>query len=433
MKLLNQSLTYLSISILAIIGIWSVFFYLNMEKEIKSSIDEGLRNYRRLIIQNAHKDPSILHKTYFDESFFTIQKIDKKTGLTFVNQYLDTILYMQDYLDPTPELEEVRMLITAFEFEEEYYMLKVANAMVDKEDMVAAFFKNTIWLYISLAIGILLINTIVLKRLWKPFYNLLFQIKGYRLDSTQKIPEIQTRTKEFTDLKNAINTLLIDSKIVYEQQKKFIGNASHELQTPLAISINKIELLLEDKNLTQKQTNAIAEIYDITQRMVRLNKSLLLLSKIENKQFLDNQEVCIYKIIQKSIDELEDFARFKKVEVRVEKSSSTLLTIDPTLAHILTSNLIRNSIFHNIENGLVYITINKNGFKFCNTGVGPALDKDKIFTQFYKSHNNSKGTGLGLAIVKAISDLYGFSLSYEFKDQQHCFNIQFDTTHSLQI
>src|SRR5690554_301763 len=367
MKLLNRSIIYLSISILAIIGIWSVFFYINMEKEIKSSIDEGLRNYKRLIIQNAHKDPSILHKTYFDESFFTIQKIDKKTGLTFVNQYLDTILYMQDFYDPTPELEEVRMLITAFEFDEEYYMLKVANAMVDKEDMVAAFFKNTIWLYLSLIIAILIINNIVLKRLWKPFYDLLFQIKEYRLDSTQKLPKVQTRTKEFTDLNNTINTLLVDSKVVYEQQKQFIGNASHELQTPLAISINKIELLLEDKDLTQKQTKAIVEVYDITQRMIRLNKSLLLLSKIENKQFLDNQETSLYEVTRKSIDDLDDFAAFKKVEVRLEKSAPTLLTIDPSLAHILISNLIRNAIFHNIENGVVHITIDKNRFKICNT------------------------------------------------------------------
>src|SRR5690554_600670 len=322
MKLLNQSLTYLSISILAIIGVWSIFFYLNMEKEIKSSIDEGLRNYKRLIIQNAHKDPSILHKTYFDESFFTIQKIDEKTGLTFVNQYLDTILYMQDYNDPTPELEEVRMLITAFEFEEEYYMLKVANAMVDKEDMVAAFFKNTIWLYLSLIIAILIINNIVLKRLWKPFYDLLFQIKEYRLDSTQKLPKVQTRTKEFTDLNNTINTLLVDSKVVYEQQKQFIGNASHELQTPLAISINKMELLLEDKNLSQEQATTITEIYDISQRMVRLNKSLLLLSKIENKQFLKNQEVSLLEVTQNSIEELEDFAAFKKIEILIKKSST---------------------------------------------------------------------------------------------------------------
>ena len=432
MKLLNQSITYLSISILAIIGIWSIFFYMNMEKEIKSSIDEGLRNYKRLIIQNAHKDPSILHKTYFDESFFTIQKIDEKTGLTFVNQYLDTILYMQEYNDPTPELEEVRMLITAFEFEEEYYMLKVANAMVDKEDMIAAFFKNTIWLYVSLAIGILLINNIVLKRLWKPFYDLLFQIKDYRLDSTQKLPKIQTRTKEFADLKNALNTLLVDSKILYEQQKQFIGNASHELQTPLAISINKIELLLENKDLTQEQATTIAEVYDITQRMVRLNKSLLLLSKIENKQFLNNQEISLHEVILQSIDELEDFATFKNVEIRVEKSYTTRLTINPTLAHILISNLIRNSIFHNIENGVVRITMDKNNFKICNTGVEHALDKDKIFTQFYKSHTSSKGTGLGLAIVRAITDLYEYSLAYEFKDQHHCIKIQFDTTHSLQ-
>src|SRR5699024_9284432 len=137
--------------------------YINMVNEIKSSIDEGLENYKRLIVQYAHRDASILEKNYFDESFFTIQKIDKTTALSFKDQFIDTIVYMQDFEDDEPEPEEVRMLITAFEFKGEYYELKVANALVDKEDMIRAFFVNTIWLYISVIIGILIINNAILK------------------------------------------------------------------------------------------------------------------------------------------------------------------------------------------------------------------------------------------------------------------------------
>src|SRR5690606_9283637 len=109
-----------------------------------------------------------------------------------------------------------------------------------------------------------------------------------RVGNSKNFPEVKTDTAEFTDLQNAVNILLQHNIETYEQQKQFIGNASHELQTPLAIATNKLELLIEKGNLQNEQAESIAEIMSIVERLVRLNKSLLLLTKIENKQFLDN-------------------------------------------------------------------------------------------------------------------------------------------------
>lgn len=425
MKLLNQSFKYLSLSILGIISIWSIFFYINMVNEIKSSIDEGLENYKRLIVQYAHRDASILEKNYFDESFFTIQKIDKTTALSFKDQFIDTIVYMQDFEDDEPEPEEVRMLITAFEFKGEYYELKVANALVDKEDMIRAFFVNTIWLYISVIIGILIINNAILKRLWKPFYDLLFQLRNYRLDKTHNLPLVTTNTKEFAYLQECLTNLLTESKEVYNQQKIFIGNASHELQTPLAIAVNKLELLLERKDITDHQANDINDIYQIIQRMIRLNKSLLLLSKIENKQFIENQKISIGNIVRQTIEELEDYAEYKKITIEFVEHNPLWVEFNPALAHIIISNLLKNAIFHNIPNGKVDIILQQKNLKVINTGKRETLDDQKIFTQFYKSNTSNQGTGLGLAIVKAIIELYGLSISYSFKKQLHCLEINF--------
>lgn len=425
MKLLNQSIKYVSISILFIITIWSVVFYINMVHEIKSSIDEGLENYKRLIIHNAHQDPSLLNKEYFDESFFTIREIDKETALTMVDQYIDTELYMQDNDDPEPELEPVRMLITAFEFNDQYYELKVANSMVEKEDMIRAFFVNTIWLYIVLIIGIVLINNVILKKLWSPFYNLLDQLERYRLGRTKNFPEIETRTKEFTDLQKTVNILLTDSKTTFEKQKQFIGNASHELQTPLAIAINKLELLLEEKGLEEEQAQEVTEIYQIIQRMVRLNKSLLLLSKIENKQFIDNQRVNINEVVLHSLNELEDFAHYKGVRISIKEMGVLNVEINPPLAQIIVSNLLRNAIFHNIKGGTITVYIANESLIISNTGSNTPLDPEKIFSHFYKSNTNSTGTGLGLPIVKAITDLYNFPISYSFIDGRHSIEILF--------
>lgn len=428
MKLLNQSIKYISVSILAIVTVWATAFYFNMLNEIKSSIDEGLENYKRIIIQNAQQDSTILTKNYFDESFFTIRKIDKQQALSTKDKYLDTILNMQDADDEEPETEPVRMLITAFELNKKYYELKVANSMVEEDDLIKEILYDIIWLYISLIISIVFINNLVLKKIWRPFYDFLNQLKEYRLGKSPMLPEVKTKTKEFTDLQNAVNTLLLHTIETYEQQKQFIGNASHELQTPLAIVTNKLELLIEDGNLQNKQAENIAEIMSIIERLVRLNKSLLLLTKIENKQFLDNQQILLNDIVQKNVSDLEEIATFKKVKIRVNENAKLSIQMDSSLANVIISNVLKNAIFNNVPDGDIFVEIAENIVKISNTSNSEKLDENLIFNRFYKPNNNSKGTGLGLAIVKAISDLYGFQVSYAYNNNVHTFEIAFLAT-----
>ena len=427
MKLLNQSIKYLSVSILTIVTVWAVVFYFNMLNEIKSSIDEGLENYKRLIIKNAQKDSTILTKNYFDESFFAIRLINKKQALSTKDKYLDTKLNMQDADDEAPEPEPVRMLITAFELDGNYYELKVANSMVEEDDLIKELLYDIVWLYISLIIGIIFINNLVLKKLWKPFYDFLNQLKKYRLGKTKKLPIIKTNTKEFTDLQNAVNALLKHTTETYEQQKQFIGNASHELQTPLAIATNKLELLIEKGNLQNEQAENIAEVMSIIERLVRLNKSLLLITKIENKQFLDNQQILLNDIVQKNVSDLEEMAIFKKVKITVNENAKLSIQMDASLANIIISNLLKNAIFHNVPSGEVFVEITEKTIKISNTGDNQKLDENLLFSRFYKPDSKSKGTGLGLAIVKAIADLYGFKVSYSFNNTLHFFQIEFST------
>ncbi|HEX7868989.1 MAG TPA: HAMP domain-containing sensor histidine kinase, partial [Chryseobacterium sp.] len=214
------------------------------------------------------------------------------------------------------------------------------------------------------------------------------------------------------------------SEKTYEQQKEFIGNASHELQTPLAIAISKLELLMERENFTDNQAEKIAEILEIIERLVRLNKSLLLLTKIENKQFFDNKEVSVNEIVTKNITDLEDIADFKEVKISSKENAKLSVNADSALMNIIVSNLLRNAIFHNIKNGKVEVEISEHYLIVRNTGVPKTLEQEKIFTRFQKNQQNQSGTGLGLAIVKAIAELYGFSVSYEFKEEMHEFKVK---------
>lgn len=428
MKLLNRSLLFLSISLVPIVSIWALAFYFNMLSEIKSSMDEGLENYKRLIIQNAEKDPSILTKTYFDESFFTVKKIEQQEALGMKDEYQDTTLLMQDADDQAPESEPVRMLITAFELNGDYYELKVANSMVEEDDLIQELFYDILWLYGCLLISIVVINQVVLKRLWKPFYDLLVQLKSFRLGQSKSLPKIQSQTREFHDLNAVVGDLLHHATETYQQQKEFIGNASHELQTPLAMIQNKLELFIEKGDLKDSQYQDLAEVLNALERMIRLNRTLLFLTKIENAQDLDNQPVSINEVVLKVMDELEDIVEYKEVKLNLKEQETLWVEMDPALARVIVSNLLRNAIFYNCPQGSVWIEIVDGSLKIRNTGQQVRLDSQGLFNRFQKQKNQSEGTGLGLAIVKAIADLYGFEIAYSFEDSLHGFQLNFLNT-----
>ncbi|MCC6601263.1 MAG: HAMP domain-containing histidine kinase [Crocinitomicaceae bacterium] len=423
MKLLNKSLFYLSLSLLIIIGIWSLVFYFNILREIKESIDEGLDNYRRQIIHQAQNDTTLLEKDNFNGGFFSLREISQEQALSSKDRYIDTVLYMQDADDDAPELEPFRLLTTAFEDNGNYYELQIVNSMVEEDDLIGDLFREVIWLYLLLIATILIINKLVLQGLWKPFYSFLDQLKNYRIGTGENFPDTGTKTKEFADLQNAVTILLQHNIETYERQKQFIENASHELQTPLAIATNKLELFIEKGNLLNEQAESIADVMRIIERLVHLNKTLLLLTKIENKQFLDSETVSFNEIINQCVRDMEEISEFKKIEISVSEESELTTKMDISLANIIVSNLLRNAIYHNISGGFVKVEISENIILVSNTGDTIPLNEQNVFSRFSKSASNGSGTGLGLSIVKAICDLYGFSVSYRFENGLHCFRV----------
>ena len=221
----------------------------------------------------------------------------------------------------------------------------------------------------------------------------------------------------------AVNSLIIHARETYANQKKFTENASHELQTPLAIISNKLELMLERESLDHENAEIVGQILQTIQRLTRLNKSLLLLTKIENKQFSENAEISINRVVAQSVEDLKEFADYREVKISVDNSSEIQVKMDENLASILVGNLIRNAIFHNIEGGNVTIILVENSLIIRNTGNSLPLDSEKVFTRFHKETKKSNSTGLGLAIVHAICKLYTFQIVYSF-DGEHCFEVK---------
>ncbi len=425
MKLLNQSIIYTFLSILAIIGLWGFVFFFNMSEEIRENVDEGLSNYKRQIISKAGRDTAILSHTDLEEGFYAIQLIDKEKALSYRDKFKDTIIYIQDIDDAMPEAGPARMLSTAFEDDGRYYELKIINPMVEKDKLIHRLLLGILWLYGFLVLTIILINNIVLQRLWKPFYELLRKIQDYRFGTSEKLPEIKTKTKEFKDLQRSVNALLKHNARIFDQQKQFIGNASHELQTPLAIVNNKLELLIEKGNIDKDQATDLSEMLDIINRMIKLNKSLLLLSKIENGQFLKRQPVHINQNVKQTIQDLAETITYKNIHLSISEEFEIIKEMDPSLAEILIGNLLRNAVFHNNNGGRVTIIFRENALIIINSGQNEALDPDKIFKRFYKSPYKRESSGLGLAITKAICDGYNISITYNYCNEEHNFKLVF--------
>ncbi len=414
MKLLNHTLLYLSASLIFILSMWAVVFYFSMMDEVYDSIDDGLENYKMLIIKKANRDSTLLQKSRFDESNYAIRPIDAELALRAVEEFKDTAMYMEYEED----YEVMRMLTTYFSTRDgRYHELKIITSMVEGDDLVADLLHALLWLYVAVIASAFIINNWVLRKIWKPFYQLQHTLRGFRLGEDQSFKPPQTKVTEFRDMNDTVSTLLRANIAVFQQQKQFIENASHELQTPLAIAINKLELLLEQSQGGDAQ--AVANAIQYLERMTRLNKSLLLLSKIENRQFAQDESVDFNALWKRQVDDFEELLGYKRIGLEIIEKARLKKRFNGGLADVLITNLLKNAIVHNHEGGHVRITVGDDGFEIANTGKAQPLDPAKIFNRFYRSGDQTSSTGLGLAVVKAIAHLHRAEVTYRYADGLH--------------
>lgn len=410
MKVLNYTTSYFAIVLLFLITIWAGIFYFAILDEIYDSIDDGLDNRKGLIIQKAVSDSALLPKTAFGEGDFTIFETNAREAKNFHDVYRDTLMFMQNEQD----FEPVRLLESVFHLHDKYYKMQVITSMVEEDDLISELLIALIWLYLGLIATILLLNNFLLKRIWRPFYHLLKQLKDFRLEKPS-IQVKQTNIDEFKLLNEAVQKMVKSNINSYNSQKHFIENASHELQTPLAISLNKLEVLAEQEQLTVEGSKLLESALDNLDRLTRLNRSLLLLSKIENNQYLSAEQISMNVLVKKVVNDFEDQLTYSQITLIIAADQECIVNMNHDLAVIFITNLVKNAIVHNHPGGSVDIMLKSTSLSVINTGQKEALDQQKLFTRFNNNENQSKSsTGLGLSIVKAIADLYQFNLSYYF-------------------
>lgn len=420
MKLQNYTLRYLFIAMLGVIALWASLFYVVILDEVYDNIDDGLKNSKILIIREAYANETLLNTPEFGINQFKIKTLPKG-NYSQKDEFISTFEFME-YDDDN---EPVRLLKTVFnDAKGNPHELTIRASTVEEDELLEDLLTALIALYIMLVVSIVIINHIILKKAWKSFYMLLDKLKLFKLGSGTSFKSTESPIEEFKILGKELEEMLQRNEAIYSSQKQFIENASHELQTPLAISINKLELFAENNILPEEQMMEIGKITDTLNRLVRMNKSLLMLSKIENQQFGDEEVVNFNELILQLVDDYSDLAEFKMVKIAVTENAVLKFAMNRGLAVALISNLLKNALVHNHHNGFVAFSIDENSFSIVNSGVNSPLNADAIFNRFYRHTTTNESTGLGLAIVKSITSSYSISILYSF-ETNHIFKVTF--------
>jgi signal transduction histidine kinase len=347
-----------------------------------------------------------------------LQAVDKvKPDSTYNTYRLNKYIRSKGY-------DRFQGLVTCFEINGKPYSLTVEINMEESDETILAITSVTVLFFVILLVGLIFLNRRLSARLWQPFYGSLRKITGFELNSQQQVQFDETTIEEFAILNASLDKLITANIATYQQQKEFTENASHELQTPLAIVQSKLDLLLQSHSLTQEQSENIEETNRALSRVARINKNLLLLARIENSQFTEKEPVCLSTLLKTNMTQLADFATDKRLVIESQMADGIVVSANRGLVEILLNNLLLNAIRHNTIEGKISITLSADQFIVANTGIAP-LNQENLFRRFSNASTETPGSGLGLAITKEIASRYGWCMGYNFGEQQHVFTVQF--------
>lgn len=311
-----------------------------------------------------------------------------------------------------------------YEYNEHNIILTPEAGKEDRFIIIGAVTILTVIFFIFLLVGFVLLNRRISKTLWQPFYNSLAKIKNFDINTQQPINFEETNVAEFADLNNSLDKLISGNIAAYKQQKEFADNASHELQTPLAIVQSKLELLLQGQSLTAEQYNTIEEALKALARVGRINKNLLLLTKIENSQYMESESINLSDLLQHSISLLTGFSGTKEILLQQKIPQGFFIKGNKILVEILLTNLIVNAIRHSSAKSIISIELSPDKLIISNPGTTP-LKEEQLFRRFASASSESPGTGLGLSLVQQICKRYNWNIQYNFTHTLHTFSVKF--------
>lgn len=419
MKLINKTQTYYLPLIIGLVTLWCGGFLWYIAQEMDQNINDALENELETAVHDLQADPTspdLLAETLI----FSIRPIVELTNDNEV--FKDTLLG-----DPEDgDLEPFRQLSMQAMIHGKPYEVRLRKSQLEYDDLFSTILIGLLIFVALLIVSVVIINRRFLQHIWDPFYATIGQLSAYRVEKGGDVQLGESDIDEFQELNDGVRRLLGRIEEDYKRLKQFTENASHEIQTPLSVIQNQVELLYQDETMTENQHQRLGVINKMSGRLSRLNSALLMLTKIENNQYAQQEEVDLSGLMNRLVDQYRNLAQAQKIIIESDIDRGVIFKINPDLAEMLFRNLLSNAIKHNYPEGRVSVALNNDHCTITNTGPEPKGNPEHMFDRFRKDDGDSNSLGLGLSIVQTITHASDLKTDYSYRDGKHLLTIRFN-------
>lgn len=319
--------------------------------------------------------------------------------------------------------EKFRQLIFGIKAANRWYRITVSKSLEETENLTTSILIIAFTTILLILLVSFIINRVVLKKIWRPFYQSLDVVKEFKIGSPKTLQLASSDINEFQLMNDTLEKITGKAQLEYLSLKTFSENASHEIQTPLAVIRSKLDLIIQDEHLTEKQSESLQAAYNSVQKLTRLNQSLLLLAKIENNQFHETTVVNLKNKIEEKIADFHELWNARQLIIETHLKNVSIL-MNEELLEILLNNLLSNATKHNFDGGRISLELVENYLAVANMSQTAALNSNLLYQRFTRLSNVNESTGLGLSIIKQICETSGFKVDYEFSNRMHVFAIR---------
>ena len=397
-----------------------VFLYYAIRKDIYKQIDNSLLTENDIIKDQIEETETVPDSTVTFDS--QIEAMIYSYPLKKVQFIKDTVLYNSESEEYVPFRYLFHSGVT---IKKNGYTISLFQTLTEKQDLLRVISWYMFGLFLSLFIISILINYLISRRLWNPFYISVGKAGNFDVLSDRPLDLPDSDIIEFQQLNRVFEKMTQKMRVDYLNLKEYNENAAHEIQTPLAVIRSKVELLIQNKNLKKESLDLIKSINEATTRLLKLNQGLLLISKIENQYFHENKRLSLKEKIESFLDSYREIMEIKGIRVEVTASDQAIVEMNDVLADVLISNLLSNAVRYNVENGFIKCHIDNEYLTITNTGQPLKTDPELLFRRFNKGGDNPQSVGLGLSIVKKITENYGMTISYSYDENIHEMRIKY--------
>lgn len=341
------------------------------------------------------------------EEFISIEPIEK-------DSLINSIQFSERNIED--EIVDYRVLSYSIEENGINYVIEIGKSI----STIYRFEQNLkrfAFLFLIVIISLtFLFDLSFIQYLLRPFDRIVKKLKLTNHPSSFDYSSVKTNTSDFEYLDTTIHTLMRKIEKAFNDERDYISNVSHELLTPVSIIQSKLDNILHEGELPEKDMIKIFESKKTLRRLTNLVRTLLMMSRIENEEYILTEEVNINNTIKNVIEEIEDRILAKELELKIDlQAKDFIINGNDNLLFTLFYNFINNAIRYT-EKGYIEIISYKKDNKFTveirDTGIG--IQKEKIpdiFSRFKNSNETRDSYGLGLALSKKICDYHNINVT----------------------